>query len=210
VTTVVVPPSAPATADQARAVREALNQAADLAVNRLGRPDGFWGNPRVRIPLPDELQRVEKNLRRLGLERHAEEFAETLNRAAEEAMPAAKPVLLEAVRNLTLADAVAIVRGDEQAATRYFRTHTESPLQQRLLPVIATATARVGVTASYKRLVRKAVFLDKLVDPARLDLDAHVTRAALDGLYRMMAEEEQRIRRDPRARTTELLRQVFR
>ena len=195
---------------QVQAIRQALSQSADVAVNRLGRMDGYWANPQVRIPLPEELQRVEKALRRYGFERHTEEFSESLNRAAEAAVPAAKPVLLAAIRDMTLSDAANIVRGDDTAATRYFRVHTDAALRELLKPIVAQATARTNVAAAYKRLMKKAAFLEKTVDPARLDLDAHVTRAALDGLYLLMAEEEQRIRRHPQARATELLKKVFR
>ena len=195
---------------QAQAIREVLSQSADVAVNRLGRMDGYWANPQVRIPLPEELQRVEKALRRYGFERHTEEFSESLNRAAEAAVPAAKPVLLAAIRDMTLSDAVDIVRGWDDAATRYFRQHTDAALRERLKPIVAQATARTHVAAAYKRLMKKAAFLEKAAEPGRLDLDAHVTRAALDGLYLLMAEEEQRIRRHPQARATELLKKVFR
>jgi hypothetical protein len=195
---------------QAQAVRQALAQSADTAVNRLGRADGYWANPQVRIPLPEELRRVEKALRRYGLERYADEFAESLNRAAEAAVPVAKPVLLAAIRDMSLNDAVAIVRGGDDAATRYFREHAEAVLRERLRPIVADATARANVTAAYKRLMKKAAFLEKAVEPGRLDLDAYVTRAALDGLYLLMAEEERRIRRNPLARSTDLLQRVFR
>lgn len=203
-------PSTLDTATQGRAVQELLGQAADIAVNRLGKPDGFWGDPRVRIRMPDDLARLEKALRRLGLEHHAEEFVESLNRAAEEAVPSAKPILIAAVRDMQLVDAVAIVQGDADAATRYFRAHTEAQLRTQFKPIIARATAKAGVTGAYKRMLRKSAFLDKRLDPARLDLDAYVTAAALDGLYFMLAEEERHIRRDPRARTTELLKKAFR
>jgi len=195
---------------QAQAVRQALSQSADTAVNSLGRADGYWANPRVRVPLPEELRRIEKALRRYGLERYAEEFAESLNRAAEAAVPVAKPVLLAAIHDMSLNDVAAIVRGNDDAATRYFREHTETALRERLRPIVADATAHANVTASYKRLMKKAAFLEKAVEPGRLDLDAYVTRAALDGLYLLMAEEEQRIRRNPLARGTDLLKQVFR
>ncbi len=194
----------------AQAVRQALVQSVDVAVNRLGSTDGYWANPRVRIPLPEELQRVEKVLRRYGRERYAEEFAESLNRAAEAAVPVAKPVLLAAIRDMSLGDALSIVRGDNDAATRYFRAHTDAALRERLKPIVAEATARTHVTAAYKRLMKKAVFLEKAAEPGHLDLDAYVTRAALDGLYLLMAEEERRIRRNPLARTTDLLKKVFR
>ena len=195
---------------QTQAVRQALSQSVDMAINRLGRADGYWANPQVRIPLPEALRRVEKTLRRYGLERYAEDFAESLNRAAEAAVPAAKPALLAAIRDMSLNDAVGIVRGGEDAATRYFRMHTDAALHERLKPIVAQATARANVTAAYKRLMKKATFLDKAADPGRLDLDAYVTRAALDGLYLLMAEEERRIRRNPLARTTDLLKKVFR
>ena len=195
---------------QAQAVRQALSQSVDLAVNQLGRADGYWANPQVRIPLPESLRRAEKTLRRYGLERYAEDFAESLNRAAEAAVPAAKPLLLAAIRDISLGDAVSIVRGDEDAATHYFRTHTDVALHERLKPIVAEATARANVTAAYKRLMKKAAILDKAADPGRLDLDAYVTRAALDGFYLLMAEEERRIRRNPLARTTDLLKKVFR
>jgi Protein of unknown function (DUF4197) len=195
---------------QAQAVRQVLAQSVDMAVNRLGHADGYWANPQVRIPLPEELRRVEKTLRRYGLERYAEDFAESLNRAAEAAVPVAKPVLLAAIRDMSLNDAVRIVRGNDDAATHYFRVHTDAALRERLKPIVADATAHAHVTAAYKRLMKKATFLEKAVEPGHLDLDAYVTRAALDGLYLLMAEEEQRIRRNPLARTTDLLKNVFR
>jgi hypothetical protein len=195
---------------QAQAVRQALLQSVDMAVNRLGRADGYWANPQVRIPLPEELRRAEKVLRRYGLERYTEDFAESLNRAAEAAVPVAKPLLLAAVRDMSLGDAAGMVRGDEDAATRYFRAHTDAALRARLKPIVAEATARANVTAAYKRLMKKAAFLEKAVEPGRLDLDAYVTHAALDGLYLLMAQEERRIRRNPLARTTDLLKKVFR
>jgi len=195
---------------QVQAVRQALSQSVDTAVNRLGRADGYWANPQVRIPLPEPIRRVEKSLRRYGMERYAEDFAESLNRAAEAAVPAAKPVLLAAIRDMSLNDAAGILRGGDDAATRYFRTHTDVALHERFKPIVAEATARANVTATYKRLMKKAAILEKTVDPASLDIDAYVTRAALDGLYLLMAEEERRIRRNPAARTTDLLKQLFR
>ena len=204
------PVAAAKNSDQTQAVRQALAQSVDHAVSSLGRTDGYWANPKLRIPLPAELHALEKTLRRYGLERYVEEFAQSLNRAAEAAVPVAKPVLMAAIRDMSLRDALAIVRGDDQAATEYFKMRSDDALRERLKPIVAQATANANVTAAYKRLMKKAVFLEKTVDPARLDLDAHVTRAALDGLYLLMAEEERRIRRDPLARGTELLKKIFR
>lgn len=204
------PSQAAKNTDAAQAVRQALEQAAQLAVNNLGRIDGYWANPKLRIPLPAELHPLEKALRRYGLERYVDEFAQSLNRAAEAAVPVAKPVLLAAIRDMSLRNALAIVRGNDQAATEYFKSHSDAVLHERLMPIVAQATANADVTAAYKRLLKKAAFLGKSLDPARLDLDAHVTRAALDGLYWVMSEEERRIRRDPLARTTDLLKRIFR
>jgi len=194
----------------AQAVRQALTQAVDVAVSQLGRTDGYWSNPQVRIPLPEELRHLEKTLRRVGLERYVVEFDESLNRAAEEAVPAAKPVLVAAIRELSLRDAVDIVRGGDDAATRYFRYHSDAVLRERLQPIVAQAMSRVQVAAAYKRLMKKSAFLDKAAEPGHLDLDAYVTRETVNGLYLLMAEEERRIRRDPLARSTELLKSVFR
>lgn len=194
----------------AQAIRQLLSQSADIAVNRLGRTDGYWANPQVRIPLPEALRRIEKTLRRYGQERYTDELAESLNRAAEVALPAAKPVLLAAIGELSVNDAREIIGGSEDAAIHYFRARSIALLRDRLRPFVAEATASAQVTAAYKRLLKKAAFHEKLTDPARLDLDAYVTNAALDGLFLMMAEEERRIRRNPLARTTDLLKSVFR
>lgn len=199
------------TQSQALAVQEALAQAADVAVNRLGQLDGFNANPRVRIPLPAELGRVEHGLRRLGMERYADDFVLAMNRAAEAAVPAAKPVLFETVRNMSVTDAVDILRGGhDDAATRYFMAHSEAALRARLRPLVIEATDRAGATAAYKRMLKKAAFLDRSVDLSRFDLDTYVTDQALAGLYVVMAEEERHIRRDPSARSTELLQKAFR
>jgi len=190
-------------------VRELLHDALDRAANRLGQPDGFWANPRVRIGVPEPLARLDKGLRRYGLERVAEDFELSLNRAAEQAIPVAKPVLLAAVRDLTLTDAAHIACGGDGAATAYFRAHTETELAGKMKPIVAAATAQAGVTAAYKRLLRRGAFVEKIADPGALDLDAHVTQAALDGVFVLMAEEEQHLRHDPLARGAELLKKLL-
>jgi len=194
---------------QIQAVRQILSQSVDVAVNRLGRRDGYWANPRVRIPLPEELRRVENLSRRYGLERYADEFAESLNRAAEAAMPLAKPVLFAAIRDMPLVEVSDVVHGNIDAATQYFRVHTDKELKERLMPIVSDATARTHVTSAYKRLLKKAMYLDKAARPIQQDLDAHVTSEMLDGLYLFMAEEERRIRRNPKARDTDLIRKIF-
>ncbi len=206
------PGTAPADpAGQAHSVRALLVQAADTAVNRLGRPGGYGDNPLARIALPESLARLEKGLRRYGLERYADDLVGSMNHAAEMAVPVAKPALLEAVRTLSLADAAAILHGDNQAATRYFRSHTEAVLAGRFRPLVAEATARAEVAGAYKRLLRKAAAFDRSLDLARFDLDDYVTRQMLAGLYQVMAEEERRLRHGgPAGRSSDLLRQIFR
>ncbi len=194
---------------QATALRELLSQGSIQAVALLGRPDGYFANPRVHIPLPENLQRIEHTLRRLGQGGLADEFVLSMNRAAESAAPEAKAVFLEVVRGLSLRDAVDIVRGPDDAATRYLRIHADATLTNRFRPIVARATEQVGVTARYKKLTRRATFAGGALDLSRFDLDNYVTQRALDGLFVLIADEEQRIRHDPAARTTELLRKVF-
>lgn len=192
------------------AVRELLVQAATSATDRLGRPNGYYGDPQIRIPSPEPVARLEQGLRRYGLERYADELVLGMNRAAETAMPAVKPVLLETARGIRLSDAVAIIGGDSDAATRYFRTHTENDLAVRIKPLVADATARVGVLASYKRLLRKAAVLNRSLDLSRLDLDAYITRETLAGLFIAMAEEERRLRANPVGSGVDMLQRMFR
>jgi Protein of unknown function (DUF4197) len=194
---------------QAAALRELLSQGSVQAVTLLGRTDGYFANPRVRIPMPEKLQRIERSLRRLGQGGLADEFVLSLNRAAETAAPEAKAVFLEVVRGLTLRDAVDIVRGPDDAATRYLRSHAGTTLTSRFLPIVARATDQVGVTARYKKLVRRGAVIGGALDLSGFDLDNYVTQRALDGLFLLIADEELRIRREPAARTTELLRRVF-
>ena len=202
------PPVDPAGAEAA--VRELLATAADRAVNRLGRQNGYYADLRLRIPPPEPVAPLVQGLRRYGFERYADELVLNMNRAAEAAMPAVKPVLLEAVRSLKVADAVAIVRGNSDAATRYFRTQSEAALTVRIKPLVAEATAKVGALASYKRLVRKAASFDRSLDLSRVDLDDYITRESLRGLYVAMADEERRLRDNPADYGAGWLQQMFR
>jgi hypothetical protein len=196
-------------ATAAEGMKQALENGARQAVALLGRENGYLGNPRVKIPLPDNLARVDKALRKLGQGRTADEFVLSLNRAAEAAAPEAMAIFLQVIRNMTVQDAVGIVRGTDDAATRYFREQSETTLRDRFRPVVASATDQVGVTRRYKKYIKDAGPVAKLIDTRSLDLDDYVTRKALDGLFLMVADEEKRIRQDPVARTTDLLRTVF-
>ena len=191
-------------------LKEALGQGVRRAVESLGRRDGFLGNPEVRIPMPEALGKVERALRAIGQHEYADEFVETMNRAAEEAVPQASGVFADAIRDMSLADAKQILSGPDDAATEYFRKNSSDALAERFRPIVARATDQVGLTSSYKKLVDNAGLAGKMLGSGSTDLDGYVTDRAIDGLLKMVAAEEQRIRTEPLARSTDLLKKVFR
>lgn len=191
----------------AAGLKEALATGTQRAVNRVGVPDGFWRNAEISIPLPEQVKKVEKTLRTLGQGRLVDEFHLSLNRAAEAAAPEAVAIFGNAIRAMTLADARQILNGPDHAATEYFRGRTLPALSQRFRPVVQNATASVGATRKYKDLSAK---ITRYVPGYQLqDLDTYVTDRALSGLFRTLADEELKIRKDPAARTSELLKRVF-
>jgi hypothetical protein len=190
-------------------LKEALGQGARRAVESLGRTDGFFRNAEVRIPVPEKLKTVESALRALKQDRYADEFVLTMNRAAERAVPEAGAILSDAIRNMSVDDAKRILNGPDDAATQYFRKVGGQRLTERMRPIVSEATSRAGVTSAYKSLLDKAGFAASLVDADAVDIDGYVTREALDGLFLLIAQEEKRIRADPLARSTELLKKVF-
>lgn len=192
----------------AAGLREALEQGTARAVQTLGRDGGFWSNPQWRIPMPAKLQKAEKTLRRLGQGKLADEFVQSLNRAAEQATPAARDIFVGAIRNMSIRDAYDILKGQPDAATQYFRRHTESPLVQAFRPIVARSTEAVGATSRYKKMIKRVEPFG-VVDTRDLDLDDYVTGKAMEALFQLVADEEKRIRENPAARTTELLRKVF-
>jgi hypothetical protein len=192
-----------------RGLKEALSKGAEGAVAKLGKEGGFLNNAAVKIPMPDGLVKVEKTLRKLGQDKYADQFVVTMNHAAEKAVPEAAGILAEAIRDMTLEDAQAILKGPEDAATRYFRDKSEARLTERFRPIISQATDQAGVTAAYKKMVGKAGAWAGLLGVGNEDLDGYVTAKSLDGLYKMVAEEEKAIRASPVARTTDLLKRVF-
>ncbi|MDD3530784.1 MAG: DUF4197 domain-containing protein [Gallionellaceae bacterium] len=192
-----------------RGLKEALSKGAEGAVAKLGKEGGFLNNAAVKIPMPDGLVKVEKTLRKLGQDKYADQFVATMNHAAEKAVPEAAGILAEAIRDMTLEDAQAILKGPEDAATRYFRDKSEARLTERFRPIISQATDQAGVTAAYKKMVGKAGAWAGLLGVGNEDLDGYVTAKSLDGLYKMVAEEEKAIRANPVARTTDLLKRVF-
>lgn len=188
-------------------LKDALSQGAGKAVELLGRQDGFLGNPKVKIPLPDNLRRIESGLRLIGMKKQADDLVVAMNRAAEAAVPEAKALLVDAVKKMSLQDAKSILTGGETACTDYFRRATSAQLTQRFLPIVTTWTQKVGLAQQYNGLVDKGAALgltgkDDKIEP-------YVTRKALDGLYAMIAEQERAIRQDPVGAATGAARKVF-
>lgn len=205
-------PGTPSTLGQSEVVaglREALVKGSEIVVDELGRPDGFLKHADVRIPLPDPLQSIGKGMRSFGMGSYVDAFETSLNRAAEQAVPEALELLVGTVRDMSIDDAMGILNGPDDAATRYFRDRNEAQLAERFLPIIKQATANVGVTQSYKSMLGQAGMAAKLFDPESLDIDRYVTGEAIDGLFLLLAREEKRIREDPLARTSDLLQRVF-
>lgn len=201
--------TAPGEAEIAAGLKEALAQGVATAINTLGRTNGFWSNAAVRVPLPKNLAKAESTLRKLGMGARVDEFQLALNRAAEQAVPQVADVFGDAVRQMSLADARAILQGEPDAATLYFRRTAGTALEAKVRPYVEATTQKVGVTQKYKSLMSDYGPLLERAGFADTDLDGYVTGKAIDGLFFQIAAEEARIRRDPRARATELMRRVF-
>ena len=195
-------------AEALRGVRQALTDGSLAAVARLGVENGFFGNPKVKIPLPPSLQRVERGLRTFGMRRDANELVLTMNRAAEAAVPEAKQLLTDAVRKMSVQDAKGILSGGDTAATDYFRRATRTQLTQRFLPIVKRATDRVGLAQQYNSLAEQGAALG-LVKDDEASIERYVTQKALDGLYFMIGEQEKALRRDPVGATSSIVRRVF-
>ena len=190
-------------------LKEALSKGTKSAINSLGRPDGFFQNPGVKIPMPESLEKVEKTLRKFKQDKTADEFILSMNRAAEQAVPEAASIFSNAIRSMSFEDAKGILQGPDDAATQYFRRSSKNRLTEKMLPIVRKSTNAVGATAKYKKMVEKLGPVSGLVDTKLLDIDQYVTDKALDGLFKMLAEEEKLIRNDPAARTTAILKKVF-
>jgi hypothetical protein len=177
-------------------------------VEQLGRENGFYGDARVKIPLPDSLRRAERTMRRLGMGKYADELVLTMNRAAEAAVPEARQLFVDSVKKMTVQDAKGILTGGETAGTEYFKRTTSAQLRKRFLPIVQKSTEKVGLAQSYNQYAQQAAAFG-LVKPEHANLDAYVTQKALDGLYLMVAEEEKKIRKDPVGTASSILKKVF-
>ncbi|PKO82826.1 MAG: DUF4197 domain-containing protein [Betaproteobacteria bacterium HGW-Betaproteobacteria-11] len=189
-------------------LKQALTQGAGKAVETLGRSDGFLGNPKVKIPLPESLHKAEGMMRTLGMGQQADELVTAMNRAAEAAVPRAKTLLVGAIKQMSVQDAKGILGGGGDAATQYFRRTTAQPLTEKFKPIVKAAIAKVGLAQKYDRFAGKAAKFG-LLGEEDAALENYVTRKTLDGLYLMIAEEEKAIRQNPAQATGKLARKVF-
>jgi hypothetical protein len=191
-----------------QALKQALQVGTENAVKLTGRPDGYYRNQAIKILLPENLKAVESGLRTVGYGAQVDALVVGMNRAAERAAPAAKTIFWDAIGDMTIDDARRILNGADTAATEYFRDKTTRSLTAAFRPVVERSMNEVGVTRQYKQVLAYAQALPFL-NTEDYDIDRYVVGKALTGLFHVVGEEERKIRRDPAARVTELLREVF-
>jgi Protein of unknown function (DUF4197) len=195
-------------ADATNGLKQALMDGSAAAVAQLGVQDGFFNNPKVKIPLPPALQRIESALRFAGMRKQADDLVLAMNRAAEAAVPEAKTLLVESVKKMSVQDAKGILTGGDTAATEYFRKTTQTQLTQRFLPIVKKATDQVGLADQYNSLAGQAVQFG-LVKQEQATVESYVTQKALDGLYLMIGEQEKAFRQNPVGASSDIVKRVF-
>jgi hypothetical protein len=194
--------------DAIAGLKDALVQSATKAVGQLGASGGFLENAKVKIPLPDSIQRVETGLRMAGMGKQADDLVVSMNRAAEMAVKESQPILADSVKKMSVQDAKGILTGGDDSATQYFRRTTSDPLAKRFLPIVQKMTAKVQLAEQYNSLAGQAARFG-LVKTEDANVDQYVTRKALDGLYLVIADQERAIRRDPAGAATGMAKKVF-
>ena len=189
-------------------IKEALIQGAKTAVNNLGAENGFYGNKEVKIPLPENMKRVSKMMRMFGMGKQVDALELKMNRAAEAAVPEAKNLLVNSVKNMSVTDAKKILTGGDDAGTQYFKRTTENKMRARFLPIVHKATEDVQLAQQYNQYAKMGAKYG-LVKGDQASLEEYVTQKALDGVYLMIAKEEAAIRKDPVGQGSQLLKKVF-
>jgi hypothetical protein len=193
----------------AAGLKEALATGTGNAVQSLSKADGYFGDAAVKILMPGKMQQAAELLKKAGYQKEVDDFTLSMNRAAEQAAPKAKPIFEDAVKNMSFEDAQKILNGGNTAATDYFKAKTSPQLTQAFKPVIADSMNKAGVTHSYKALTDRYTSMVPFGKMDSLDLDSYVTQKSLDGLFLKVGQEEAKIRTNPAARTTDLLKKVF-
>ncbi len=189
-------------------LKEALTQGVGKAVSTLGADNGFFGNKDVKIPLPKSLQKIEKGMKLMGMGKQSDELVLKMNRAAEAAVPEAKALLVGSIKQMSVADAKAILTGPQDAATQYFKKTTSAQMSERFLPIVQKATANVQLAASYNKYAEMGSKFG-VVKKEDANIEQYVTNKTLDGVYFMIAKEEAAIRNDPLGQASSLLKKVF-
>lgn len=194
--------------DATGGIKEALAKGTASAVSSLGKENGFLGNAKVRIALPDSLKSADKALRLMGQGQYTDELIEAMNRAAEASVAEAKPILLESIKKMSVVDAKNILMGGQDSVTQYFRRTSTEPLTQKFRPIVRKFTQKVKLGEQYNKFAGKVASLG-LIDKKDADLDSYVTQKSLDGLFLMIAEQEKELRANPLGAASALLKKVF-
>lgn len=196
------------TQEVAAGLKQALEKGTIQGTSQASKVDGYFKNPKIKIPLPPDVEEAEARLRQLGLGNTVDKFLLTMNRAAEQAADEARPIFINAIKSMTIQDAWNILKGDQHEATNYLERTTSQQLYNSFKPVISDVTEQVSLTRYYSDFANVYNRIPGVTD-INTDLNDYVTKKAMDGLFTLIAEEEERIREDPVARTTELLKKVF-
>jgi len=194
--------------DASGGLKDALTQGAQIAVKQLGVSGGFSNNPDVRIELPGKLGKAAKTLKKLGMGAQVDELEASMNKAAEAAVPQAQTLLVNAVKNMSVSDAKGILTGGQDSATQYLSKTSREQIRDKFLPIVKQATDKVGVAQKYNAFAGQAASLG-IVDAKSANIESYVTEKALDGLFEMIAKQEQGIRQNPAAAATSLAKKVF-
>jgi hypothetical protein len=189
-------------------LREALIKGVSVGADQVSQAGGYLNNPQIKIPFPPEMVKVENTLRDLGMGNLVDQFVTTLNQGAEEATKEAKPIFINAIRQMTIQDAMSILQGKNDEATQYLVRTTTGALTEKFKPVIKTSLDKTEATKYYNEIVTKYNSIP-FVQKVNPNLDEYATQLAIDGLFVMIAKEEKNIRENPAARTTEILKRVF-
>lgn len=194
--------------DASGGLKDALAQGAQVAVQQLGTPGGFSNNDAVRIELPGKLGKAAKTMKMMGMGAQLEELEAGMNQAAEAAVPQAQAILVDAVKRMTVSDAKAILAGGEDSATQYLDRSSREQIRSSFLPIVKQATDRIGLAQQYNSLASQASAFG-VVDRQSANVESYVTEQALNGLFKMIAEQEASIRQNPAGAATSLARKVF-
>ena len=194
--------------DASGGLKDALTQGAQIAVKQLGKPGGFSNNDKVRIELPGKLGKAAQTMKMMGMGEQVKELEASMNKAAEAAVPQAQAILVDAVKKMTVSDAKAILAGGEDSATQYLNKSSREQIRAKFLPIVKQATDKVGVAQQYNSFAGQAAALG-VVDAKSANVENYVTEKALDGLFKMIAEQEASIRQNPAGAATSLAKKVF-